>query len=213
MDLKLVIFDCDGVLVDTEPVTDKIIAASLTQHGFPFAPEDTAALFIGGTIQGIYDHVTAQGATLPRDWVDQIYTEVFAALAKGVPVFDGVMDLLDRLDAAGVQMAIASNGPPRKMEISLSPSGLHDRFADRIYSGHDHKPKPDPLMLHLAMQAAGVSSAQTVFIDDSITGARAGLQAGITTLGYVPEGDDGSRATLGIRPVRTMGEIADYLGV
>lgn len=210
---KLVIFDCDGVLVDTEPVTDKIIAASLTRHGFPVAPEDTSALFIGGTIQGIYDHVTSLGAALPPTWVDQIYAEMFATLEKGVPVFAGVCDLLDRLEVAEVQTAIASNGPPRKMEISLTPSGLYDRFAGRIYSGHTHRPKPDPLMLTRAMQAADATPSQTVFIDDSLKGAQAGLNAGVTTLGYLPGGDDGIYAARGIIPMRSMAEIATYLGV
>jgi len=210
---KLVIFDCDGVLVDTEPVTEKIIADSLTRNGFPVAPEDTNALFIGGTIRGIFDHVTGQGIPLPTTWVDDIYTEVFAALAKGVPVFDGVIDLLDRLDAAGVATAIASNGPQRKMEISLTPSGLHTRFAGRIYSGHDHAPKPDPLMLTKAMQMAGAAPDETVFIDDSLTGAQAGLNANVTTIGYIPEGDDGTRAARGIIPIRSMADIADHLGV
>lgn len=210
---KLVIFDCDGVLMDTEPTTDKVIAASLSQHGFPVAPEDTNALFVGGTIQGIFDTVTAQGARLPSTWVDDIYAAMFAKLAEGVPVFDGVSDLLDRLDTAGVQTAIASNGPQRKMEISLTPSGLYDRFAGRIYSGHDYTPKPDPHTLTVAMQTAGASPSQTVFIDDSMTGAQAGLNAGVKTLGFVPDGDDGRRAAAGITPVRSMAEIATHLGV
>ena len=213
MDLKLVIFDCDGVLVDTEPVTDRLIAASLTAHGFPIAPEETGALFIGGTIDGIRAEVGRRGVTLPEDWVDRTYEAMFAELAKGVPVIDGVFALLDRLETAGVQTAIASNGPLRKMEITLTPSGLLDRFAGRIHSGHDHPPKPDPAMIRLAMRAADVGPDQTVFIDDSVTGARAGLAAGVRTLGFVPHGDDGSRAALGITPLRSMAEIADVLGV
>jgi len=84
------------------------------------------------------------GAVLPDDWVDQLYQDIFAALGKGVPVFDGVFDLLNALDTAGIATAIASNGPMRKMEITLRPTQLWDRFAPRIYSGHDYAPKPAP---------------------------------------------------------------------
>ncbi len=210
---KLVIFDCDGVLVDTEPVTDAIISASLTRCGLPLSPHEVSALFIGGTIQGIADEARRRGADLPADWVDQTYAEMFAGLANGVPVFDGVIAFLDQLDAAGIKTAIVSNGPMRKMKISLTPSGLKQRFAGQIYSGHDYVPKPDPTMIHFAMRQAGVTRAETVFIDDSLNGAKAGIAAGVRTFGFAPAGDDGTRAALGAEPVTTMGQIACLIGL
>ncbi len=210
---KLVIFDCDGVLVDTEPTTDAIIARRLTACGLPIAPEETSAMFIGGTIQGIADEARRKGADLPADWVDGTYAEMFAALAKGVPVFDGVDALLDKLEAAGIATAIASNGPMRKMEITLTPSGLIDRFQGRIYSGHDYVPKPDPTMIYHAMRVANCTVAQTVFIDDSVNGAKAGIAAGVRTLGFAPEDDDGRRAAIGAEVVTHMDDIATRLGL
>ena len=208
---KLVIFDCDGVLVDTEPTTDRILAKRLTAAGFPIAEDAIAGMFIGGTIRGIADEAQRQGATLSENWVDDTYAEMFVALSQGVPVIDGVPTLLDRLDAAGVATAIASNGPMRKMEITLTPSGLINRFAGRIYSGHDYPPKPAPDMIVHAMSVAGCSAAETVFIDDSVTGAKAGIAAGVRTLGFAPQGDDGSRAAIGAEVVHNMDEIAARL--
>jgi len=213
MTLELVIFDCDGVLVDTEPVTDRIIAASLTQHGLPMTPDQVSALFVGGTLAGVAQEAKQRGAALHHDWVDQTYAAIFQAFEAGVPVFDGVFALLDALDAAGIATAIASNGPMRKMEMSLGPSGLFQRFAGRIYSAHDFVPKPDPTLLHHAMQVAGCTPEETVFIDDSVTGATAGINAGVRTFGFTPAGDDGRRAAIGAEPVRSMAEIAGLLGL
>lgn len=128
-------------------------------------------------------------------------------------MIDGVDALLDQLDAAGVATAIASNGPLQKMDISLSPSGLIHRFAGRIYSGHDFAPKPDPAMIHHAMNVARCTPADTVFIDDSVTGAKAGIAAGVRTFGFAPDGDDGRRAAIGAEVVTSMDQIAARLGL
>ncbi|MEJ6396780.1 HAD family hydrolase [Yoonia sp. 208BN28-4] len=210
---KLVIFDCDGVLVDSEPVTDGVIARNLARHGMTISEERVHALFVGGTMQGVMDTVRAQGTPLPNTWLDEIYSEMFAALAKGVPVYDGVMALLDGLDRADIPFAIASNGPMRKMETTLKPSGLWDRFAGRIYSGHDYTPKPSPDMLHHACQVAGVAVLDAVFIDDSPTGCKAAQNAGMGCLGFRPEGETDVLAATGAAPVRSMDAVMDLLAI
>ena len=210
---QLVIFDCDGVLVDSEPVTNKIIAANLTAHGLPLSEHDVGSMFIGGTIKGVALEATRMGAVLPDDWVDQLYQDIFAALGKGVPVFDGVFDLLNALDTAGIATAIASNGPMQKMEITLRPTQLWDRFAPRIYSGHDYAPKPDPALIIHAMQVAGATPDTTVFIDDSVNGCGAGLAAGVTTFGFAPEDDGAKLAEIGATPIHSMADIKARLGL
>lgn len=208
---ELVIFDCDGVLVDTEPVTDVVLSENLNRHGLPIAADEVHRLFAGGTMAGVGIEARRRGADLPHDWLDQIYAAMFAALRRGVPVMPGVMDLIDACDRAGAKRAIASNGPMAKMEISLPPSGLWDLFEGRIYSGHDHGPKPSPDMLLKIMADAGVSADQTVVIDDMPAGFRAADAAGIRCLAYVAEGDPTRVDGTGAIPMTSMEQIKQAL--
>lgn len=208
---KLVIFDCDGVLVDTEAVTNVVISEFLQHCGLTIPPDEIITLFSGGTMASVGVEAEKRGASLPEGWLDQIYSVVFDKLREGVEVIAGVTDLIDALTAQGVAIAIASNGPMRKMEITLRPSGLWDRFAGRIYSGHQYGPKPAPDMLSQIMKDAGVTVNQTVMIDDMPAGCRAAQAAGITCFGYVADGDphrlDGTDAI----PVMSMRAISQAL--
>ena len=210
---KLVIFDCDGVLVDSEPATIRIISANLARYGLKVPEDEVETLFVGGTMENAMHDARARGANLPDGWLTEIYSEMFNVLRKGVPVIEGVQAFLDALETAGIATAIASNGPMDKMGITLTPSGLIDRFAGRIYSGHDYTPKPLPGMIEHAMQVAQVSPAETVFIDDSTNGSKAGIAAGVRTFGFNPAGDDGRLAALGAEPVTSMREIAQKIAL
>lgn len=210
---ELVIFDCDGVLVDSEPVTDALLADSLTKHGLSIGPSEVHQLFAGGTIAGVAKEAARSGAELPKDWIDTIYADIFEALRQGVPVIDGVIDLIHACDAAGIKRAIASNGPIEKMQISLHPSGLLDLFKGRIYSGHDHGPKPKPDMLLKIIDDTGADPAATVMIDDMPAGFNAAKAAGVTCFGYVADGDPARVGTTGAQPVTQMDQIRRALGI
>lgn len=187
--IRLVVFDCDGVLVDSEPPVNRVLAENLTAHGLPITAEDTHALFVGGTMQSAMDEARRLGATLSDHWLDEIFGLIFDELRRGVPVFDGVHDLLDDLHRAGVATAIASNGPPAKMQITLGPSGLWDRFQGRIYSAHTHPPaKPAPDMLLCAARDAGVAPEQAIMIDDNPSGLTAARAARMRAVGFAPNG-------------------------
>ena len=197
---KLVIFDCDGVLVDTEGITNEVLAENVTRHGLPLTPDQAIDLFGGGTIKSAGEEAIRRGAILPPTWVEDTYEEIFAALRQGVDVIPGVLALLHRLESEGIAIAVASNGPLAKMEITLKPSGLWSIFDGRIYSGHQHGPKPAPDMVVRIMADAGVTGGETVMIDDMAAGCLAARAAGVRCLGYVADGDpsrlDGTAAEL-----------------
>ena len=204
---KLVIFDCDGVLVDSEPVTEQLMSESFARYGLEITPHECAALFTGGTMKSAGEEAKKRGASLPESWVSDMNTAVAAILKQGVPLFDGLWELLDLLDRKGIHKAIASNGPMSKMQASLTPSGLWDRFQGCIYSGHDFTPKPAPDLLVHAMTIAGTAPSETIFIDDSPAGCKAGQAAGVKTFGFNPEGDTRHLAQIGAIPIRSLREI------
>lgn len=184
---QLVIFDCDGVLVDTETATSIVVAASLSRFGPAITPAKCAEIFIGGTMASDAIQARQMGYDLPDTWVDNIYAAMFAKFAEGVALIPGVLDVLDQLDKAGIASCIGSNGPMTKMEITLTPSGLWDRFQGRIFSPHviglEHA-KPAPGLYRHAAQAMGAASGDAVVIEDSFSGATGAQAAGIRCLGY-----------------------------
>ena len=137
---------------------------------------------------GVAEKSRAMGARLPASWVDDVYEEIFAALERDVTIIKGVDFVLDRLDAVGIPYAVGSNGPHRKMEITLRRTGLAPRFQGRIYSREDvAMPKPAPDVYLRAAAEAGVAPARCVVIEDSPNGARAGKAAGMTCFGFAAE--------------------------
>ena len=185
---KLVIFDCDGVVVDSEPLTLQLIRDDLAARGLPLDLTKTTDLFMGSTIAGAGAQAREMGADIPEDWIDLIYDKVFAALARKVESIPGIGAVLDRLDRQGIAYAIGSNGPHRKMEITLARCGLAARFAGRTYSREDvAAPKPAPDVYLLAASQAGVAPQDCVVIEDSATGAQAAVAAGMAVFGFARE--------------------------
>ncbi len=131
---EAVLFDCDGVLVDSEEITNRLMRDDLALHGLDLPLDQVMSLFVGGTIDGCAEEARRLGADLPDDWVPRIYEKMFAALAIEVEAFPGVADLLDQLEARGIACAVGSNGPYAKMEVTLKRTGLWDRLYPHIYS-------------------------------------------------------------------------------
>lgn len=203
----LVIFDCDGVLVDTEGPVATIIANSLTQHGLPISNHQVEDLFTGGTMNDVEVEGCKRGADLPDTWLRDIYDVIYARIAEGVDVFDGVFELIDALDDLGVPMFIASNGEMQKMRLSLGPSGLWDRFEGRIMSRENHVPKPDPAMILHALAQTGADPKRSVMIDDSTAGCMAAINGGVRCIGFATEGQDAKLDAIGAEVANSMADV------
>lgn len=185
---ELVIFDCDGVLVDSEPLSNVVLRDNLARHGLDLKLDQIVDLFVGGTILGVMKTSRDMGADLPDDWVERVYSEIFDVLEQEVELIPGVIGVLDALDAAGIPYAVGSNGPHRKMEITLTRTGLMDRLRGRVFSREDvTNPKPAPDVYLKAALEAGVTPERCVVVEDSASGARAGKAAGMFTCGYTAE--------------------------
>lgn len=181
----LVIFDCDGVLVDSELLTNRVLQRNLAGFGFDMPVDQIMSLFVGGTMAGVRSEVIRRGIELPGDWVVQINKEVAAVLARDVQKVEGIETVLDALDEARVPYAVGSNGPMMKMRASLGQTGLWNRMQGRIYTAHDcAAPKPAPDVYLKAAGLSGIAPANCVVIEDSASGARAAKAAQMRCFGY-----------------------------
>lgn len=209
---KLVIFDCDGVLVDSEIAHAEVLSKNFRDYGLDLTADACLEQFTGIKMAVIGQTATKLGASLPENWTDEIYGKIFARLRLGVPVIDGAPEIITRLENAGVPFCVASNGSEEKMKITLSPSGLRERFREVIFSAHTVGIwKPDPgLFLHAA-NSFNIAPADCVVIEDSLTGVVAAKRAGMHCLGYAPNGDGARLANEGATPFNSMHALAKLL--
>lgn len=181
-----VLFDCDGVLVDSERITNGTWARLLTERGLPMTTEQSLATFLGNSMARCVEIVEElMGRPAPEDLLPRFYEEVQVALERDITPVHGIETVLDALDRAGLRYGVASNGEHAKMRITLGRSGLLERTEGRRFSGMEvPRPKPAPdLFLHAA-RALGFDPARTIVVEDSPLGVQGAAAAGMTVIGY-----------------------------
>ncbi len=184
----LVIFDCDGVLVDSEPLSNTVFARGLNREGLNWSVEETMRRLVGRSMKSCVEIVEGLLARqLPEDFVHKMQAETLQAFrdAPLQPV-PGINEAIDAIEAQGIQTCIASSGGFDKMEVSLGVTGLWSRFEGRIFSASQvkrGKPFPD-LFLHAAI-AMNEQPFDCVVVEDSVPGVQAAKSAGMRVLGYV----------------------------
>jgi beta-phosphoglucomutase-like phosphatase (HAD superfamily) len=215
MRVDAVIFDCDGVLVDSEPITNRVLADMLGELGLKFTVEQTMRTFMGKALRDELSIIEAlAGRRLPPDWYDGFALRRDAALAREVAAIDGIADALDALERQRVPYAVASGADRSKMRVTLGATGLLARFespaaaliaaAPPGATGHGVAPvagsrlfgadmveraKPAPDVYLLAAHALGVDPARCLVVEDTPTGTASGVAAGATVFGYCAHTD------------------------
>ncbi|MFS4580961.1 HAD family hydrolase [Phaeobacter sp. C3_T13_0] len=211
----LVIFDCDGVLVDSEILSNQVLVENLGRYGLDLTLADCMDLFVGGTMADVRAKSIAWGATLPEDWVAQVYDETYAKLREGVDLVLGIPDLLAILQKKGIAFCVASNGSEDKMRITLGQNGLWDMFHPHaMFSAHTLKTgKPDPDLFLAAACHFDVQARNCLVIEDSENGAVAAARAGMRCLGFDPHGK-GTRLTRhNAEHITSMTEVPRLIGL
>ncbi|MFG3088928.1 HAD family phosphatase [Streptomyces sp. CAI-85] len=187
MRYELVIFDNDGVLVDSEPISNRLLAAYLTELGHPTSYEDSIRDYMGSAMHRIHDLVLERtGERLPADFDDVFHRRVFDAFERELRPVAGAMDVLGKLAADDVPYCVASSGSHERIRVGHRTTGLDRWFDDaRIFSSQDvgkGKPAPD-LFLHAA-ERMGVEPARCVVVEDSPLGVQAAVAAGMDVYGF-----------------------------
>ncbi len=213
-----VIFDCDGVLVDSERLAAPILAEQLTSLGLPTTAADVDRDFKGRSWEHGLGVIRARrnGREPWPELRERYRAALFAAFDERLEPIPGVVEALDALDAAAIPYCVASSGDHERIRRGLRAAGLLDRFPDaRIFSFEDvahGKPAPD-LFLHAA-DAMGFDPASTVVVEDSPAGVQAGVAAGMRVLGYAPgEVDATALRAAGAEPFQAMARLPALLGI
>jgi len=198
---QAVIFDCDGVLVDSEILSLEVELAMLAEQGLTFTRSDYLTRFMGLSHDGFFaamnQEATARlGAPLPPDFRAELTARVRQTMIDRLTVIPGTHDAVA---AAPLPKAVASSSTREGLERKLRQVGLWDHFAPHVYSAQhvkNAKPAPD-LFLHAAQQL-GIAPAGCLVIEDSVNGVKAGIAAGMTVWGFIGGGhaDDGLGARL-----------------
>ncbi|MCR9212844.1 MAG: HAD family phosphatase [Proteobacteria bacterium] len=211
---ELVIFDCDGVLVDSEWPSNEVMARNISRYGIELSTEECMRMFVGNSMDMVQKTLVEMGAKLPDNWIDEVYKETFARLEQGVEVVEGVLDIIERLQALGIPVCVASNGSEEKMRITLGQNDLLRKFDDAIFSAHSlGVSKPDPTLFLHAAAAFGISPARSVVIEDSVLGIKGAVNAGMQVYGYAPHGNEAALAEAGGIVFNSMDALFDPLGL
>ncbi|MEU6555776.1 HAD family hydrolase [Streptomyces sp. NPDC046915] len=187
MRYDLIIFDNDGVLVDSEPISNRLLAAYLTELGHPTTYEDSIRDYMGSAMHRIHDLVLERtGQRLPDEFDDVFHGRVFAAFARELKPVAGVGDVLEKLAADGVPYCVASSGSHERIRVGHRTTGLDRWFEDeRIFSSQDvGRGKPAPDLFLYAAERMGVAPERCVVVEDSPLGVQAAQAAGMDVYGF-----------------------------
>ncbi|MEE9426743.1 MAG: HAD family phosphatase [Paracoccaceae bacterium] len=211
---KLIIFDCDGVLVDSEHISNQFLLDELASYGLTLTMADCDSLFVGGTFTSVAKIARGMGADLPEDWVTKFYERLYPHLAIGVPMVTGVANILDRVIGLNLPHCVVTNGSVRKMKITLGQNGYWEHFQNIQFSAHTYNvAKPDPELLLIATRYFNTDPADCIVIDDSPSGCTGAANAGMPCIGYAERSDPEKLAATGANVIRSMSELPSLLGL
>ncbi len=183
MKWKLIIFDCDGVLVDSEVIASRILTEQVVKLGYPMSPSEAIHRFAGIQMAKAIEIVEEKlGRPVPADFESTFRDASFKAFKKELQPIRGVEKVLDKLNG---DVCVASNGPRNKIELNLNLTGLAEYFGDNIFSAYELKVwKPDPEFYLRVAKTMQVQPGECVVIEDTHFGAASAFHAGIRVLGY-----------------------------
>lgn len=196
MNYEAVLFDCDGVLVDSEPITNGVLRDMLEERGWSMTQAECEERFIGRTVREERAQIEKHtGLPFTEEWLQSFYVRRNVALEARLTAIAHIHDTVVRVHrACEGRMACASGADRGKVELQLRKVGLYDYFAGRIFSGHETpRSKPHPDVYLAAAAALGVAAERCAVVEDTVTGVSAGVAAGARVFAYAPVGADPGR--------------------
>ncbi len=183
---RLTIFDCDGVLVDSEPIANQVLAALVSAEGLPMDAEDAEQAFTGATMDAVIETLETRLAhPLRADFLACYLDALHARLARELAPIDGIEAVLSGLSGP---RCVASNGEPETTWLSLRVTGLLGHFAPHVYNAKQAgRGKPHPDLFLYAAERMACPAAGCIVVEDSVRGITAARAAGMHAIGYAPD--------------------------
>ncbi|MBB2920588.1 HAD family hydrolase [Cupriavidus alkaliphilus] len=214
-----VIFDCDGVLVDSEPIVNRVLNQMLNELGIEISLEDSTRLFLGRAVREELDMIERmRGAPLPENWLSTWLARRNAVLEEEVAAVAHVREAIRAVAATGMPVCVASGADRVKVKLQLTKTGLVELFQqdqrEHIFSATEvARSKPAPDVYLLAARTMGVEPARCAVVEDSPTGVTAGVAAGMTVFGYAARNDAAQLREAGARTIFTdMRDLPELVG-
>ncbi len=192
---ELIIFDCDGVLIDSETIASKLVARNLTALGWEMTTEGAMQRFIGMSIVDMQPMIEARlRRKLPPSWRQDLAAELIHALGSEVALIPHARETLEQVSAMGIPWRIASNSSSEELAVKFAHTGLSDLTTGLAFSGtgmldQGVRPKPAPDVYLRAAASAGIAPARCLVLEDSTPGVTGAVAAGMTCYGFAPHGD------------------------
>ncbi len=181
----LVVFDCDGVLIDSEPVSCAATSAELHDAGFPIGAEVIGQRFTGMSTASMLATIEEEaGRSLPDGFADRLHDREVAMFHEDLEAVAFIAEVLDHLDALGVAYCVASSSTPERLEVTLGHVGLYDRFPRVLSATMVKNGKPAPDLFLLAAREMAVPPDACIVVEDSVPGVRGARAAGMAVLGF-----------------------------
>lgn len=212
MKYEAVLFDCDGVLVDSETITNRVLREMLGELGWELTQQECMEIFVGKALKDELSIIAANtGREIDAQWLTQFQQRRNAELMEQLTPIANIHDAVHRIHAhQGGRIACASGADRFKVEMQLRKTGLMDYFEGRIFSGYETpRSKPFPDVYLAAADALQVDPKRCVVVEDTVTGVTAGVAAGAVVLGYLPPGSGDGVALRQAGAVALFADMAD----
>jgi HAD superfamily hydrolase (TIGR01509 family) len=210
----LVIFDCDGVLVDSEAAAFDVSSTMALELGITLTFAEHERSF-GTRDSDMFGALAKKhGVSLPDGFLDRVEERKMVRYREGVPVMPGAIHAVRRIAAAGIPLCVASSATTERTRVKLAPVGLLEFFGEHVFTAYDvpkGKPAPD-VFLHAAA-AMGFAPGDCVVVEDAAAGVQAAMEAGMRVLGYAPRGDWQGLSDMGAEVIVSMADVPGALGL
>jgi len=211
--LHLVIFDCDGVLVDSEPIANRVTAEAVTAAGWAMTPAESEAAFLGLSFTDMQPIIERRiGRALSAEWKQALMRRMVEELGREATAIPGAIEALHAITALGLPWRVASNSSHEEMAVKFARLGITDLVAGRLHSHRDvPRGKPAPDLFLAAAAAQGIAPEHCLVVEDSVPGATAAAAAGMACLGYAAHHDGERLRAVGAVPFRSMFDLPALL--